>query len=148
MSKIVQIKDAIKAKVEESHGAAISALEAKTAEYATDRGNKVAAAEASIDAKVAAEQAAQQGRVEAEGENRTAKDAKLEDLAKLEVSNATLDSVAEVTAASEAYEAQYNASLGTLAAYQALTLGNYQSVRGDYENDFLGGFEGEGEGEE
>ena len=40
MSKIVQIKDAIKAKVEESHGAAISALEAKTAEYATDRGNK------------------------------------------------------------------------------------------------------------
>ena len=142
MSKIVQIKDAIKAKVEESHGAAISALEAKTAEYATDRGNKVAAAEASIDAKVAAEQAAQELRVEAEGENRTAKDAKLEDLAKLEVSNETLESVAEVIAASDAYEAQYSASLSTLAAYQALELGTYQSVRGGY-SDFLGGFEGE-----
>ena len=142
MSKIVQIKDAIKAKVEESHGAAISALDSATAGYATDRGIKVAAAEASIDARVAAEQAAQQGRVEAEGENRTAKDAKLEDLAKLEVSNATLESVAEVAAASDAYETQYNSSLSTLAAHQVTELGNYQSARGGY-SDFLGAFEGE-----
>jgi len=143
MSKIVQIKDAIKAKVEASHGAAISALEAKSAEYATDRGNKVSAANASIDAKIAAEAAAQQGRVEAETANRTAKDAKLEDLAKLEVSNATLESVAEVTKASDDYEEQYNNSLSTLAAYQVAELGNYKTARGDYAKDFLEGFDAE-----
>lgn len=141
MSKIVQIKDAIKAKVEASHGAAVSALEAKTAEYATDRGNKVSAAEASIDAKAAAEATAQQGRVEAEATNRTAKDAKLDDLANLKVSNATFESVKEVQDASAAYEAQYSASLGTLAAHQVTELGNYQSARGSY-SDFLGAFEG------
>ena len=142
MSKIVQIKDAIKAKVEASHGAAVSALEAKTAEYATDRGNKVSAANASIDAKAAAEATAQQGRVEAEATNRTAKDAKLDDLANLKVSNATMESVKEVTDASAAYEAEYSASLGTLAAYQVAELGEYEAARGDFENDFIGGFEG------
>lgn len=141
MSKIVQIKDAIKAKVEASHGAAVSALEAKTAEYATDRGTKESAANASIDAKVAAEQAAQQGRVDAQAANRTAKDAKLVELETLKVSNATLDSVKEVTDASDAYEAQYSASLGTLAAHQVAELDAYRSVRGDYAA-FLAGFEG------
>ena len=142
MSKIVQIKDAIKAKVEASHGAAVSALEAKTAEYATDRGNKVSAANASIDAKAAAEATAQQERVEAEATNRTAKDAKLVELETAKVSNATLDSVGEVQDASNAYEAQYSASLGTLAAYQVAELGNYQSARGGY-SDFLGAFDAE-----
>lgn len=142
MSKIVQIKDAIKAKVEASHGAAVSALEAKTAEYATDRGNKVSAANASIDAKIAAEAAAQQGRVEAETANRTAKDAKLVELETLKVSNATLDSVKEVTDASAAYEAQYSASLGTLAAYQVAEFNNYKSARGDY-SEFLAAFDAE-----
>ena len=143
MSKIVQIKDAIKEKVEASHGAAVSALEAKTAEYATDRGNKVSAAEASIDAKAAAEATAQQGRVEAEATNRTAKDAKLDDLAKLEISNATFESVAEVIKASDAYEAQYSASLGTLAAHQVAELNAYRSARGNYEEDFLAAFDAE-----
>lgn len=142
MSKIVQIKDAIKAKVEASHGAAVNALEAKTAEYATERGNLKTAAEASIDAKAAAEGVAQQERVEAEETNRAARDAKLVELETLEVSNATLESVREVLLASKAYEAQYSASLSTLAAYQADELFAYQTARGDYENDFLGGFEG------
>ena len=141
MSKIVQIKDAIKAKVEASHGAAVSALEAATAGYATDRGNKEAAANTSIDAKVAAEQAAQQGRVDAQAANRTAKDAKLVELETLKVSNATLESVKEVEEASDAYEAQYSASLGTLAAHQVAELDAYRSVRGDYAQ-FLAGFEG------
>ena len=132
MSKIVDIKDAIKTKVEASHGAAISALESATAGYATDRGNKVSAANASIDAKIAAEAAAQQGRVEVQEANRTAKDAKLVELETLKVSNATLDSVKEVEEASDAYEAQYSASLGTLAAYQATELAAYQTERGDY----------------
>jgi len=132
MSKIVDIKDAIKTKVEASHGAAISALESATAGYATDRGNKVSAANASIDAKIAAEAAAQQGRVDVQEANRTAKDAKLVELETLKVSNATLDSVKEVEEASDAYEAQYSASLGTLAAYQATELAAYQTERGDY----------------
>ena len=143
MSKIVQIKDAIKAKVEASHGAAVSALDSATAGYATDRGNIVSAAEASIDAKAAAEATAQQGRVEAEATNRTAKDAKLEDLAKLEISNATFESVAEVMKASDDYEAEYSASLGTLAAHQVAELDAYRSVRGSY-SDFLGAFDAEG----
>lgn len=144
MSKIVQIKDAIKAKVEASHGAAVSALEAKTAEYATERGNLKAAAEASIDAKVAAEGVAQQGRVEAEETNRAAKDAKLVELETLSISNATLDSVKEVQDASDAYEAEYSASLGTLATYQATELAAYQTERGDYAA-FLAAFDAEGE---
>jgi len=143
MSKIVQIKDAIKAKVEASHEAAVSALEAKTAEYKTDRENKESAANASIDAKVAAEAAAQQGRAEVEEANRTAKDAKLVELETLKISDNTLQSVKEVTDASAAYEAQYSASLGTLAAYQVTELNNYKSARGDYQNDFLGAFDAE-----
>ena len=142
MSKIVDIKDAIKTKVEASHGAAVSALESATAGYATDRGNKVSAANASIDAKIAAEAAAQQGRVEVQEANRTAKDAKLVELETLKVSNATLDSVKEVTDASAAYEAQYSASLGTLAAYQVAELAAYQTERGDYAA-FLAAFDAE-----
>lgn len=147
MSKIVQIKDAIKAKVEASHGAAVSALDSATAGYTTDRGNKVEVAEASIDAKAAAEATAQQGRVGAEAANRTAKDAKLKELETLEVSNSTMDSVAEVLSASKAYEAEYGVSLSTLADYQADELDAYKTARGNYEEDFLSAFEGEADGE-
>lgn len=142
MSKIVQIKDAIKAKVEASHGAAVSALESATAGYETDRGDKRKAADESIDSKIASEQAAQEGRVEAEAANRSSKDAKLVDLEGLEVSNETLESVKEVQDASQAYEDQYGASLSTLADYQVDELEDYKEIRGDYAS-FLAAFDAE-----